>query len=97
MKKDYKERLNAFYKEMFELGREAEGIITAFVREHGGNYEIDTETDDPVWVDNTDYAERLATDANGNIEVHTSGGNMHLLHNMPPYDVLDLANFLNNK
>lgn len=96
MNKEYSERLAAFYEEMHALGAQAKQITTEFVKRHGGRYEIDTERTGEAWLNDRECATGLETECDGCIFVLTSGEEAYNLEDLAPYEIMDLANMLNN-
>lgn len=96
MNKEYSERLAAFYEEMHALGAQAKQIITEFVKSHGGRFEIETERTGEAWLNDREYATGLETEGDGCIFVLTSGEEAYNLEDLMPYEIMDLANTLNN-
>lgn len=78
------------------MGGRARRIITDFVKRHGGSYVLDTENEDLAWVGEDIYATALKVDSDGLVLVSNSGHNSEYLSRMDDYNVLDLANVLNN-
>lgn len=87
---------NELYKQLNAMGDRSRKIITDFVKSHGGEYTINIDEDDHVWVGEEVYAVALETDDNGNVLVLNSAQCSENLHNMGDYDILDLARHLNN-
>lgn len=96
MDKNFTKDINELYKQLREMGDRARKIITAFVKAHGGNYTIDTDSEDLAWVGEETYATALKTDGNGNVLVFNSAEYSEYLQDMDDYNLLDLANYLNN-
>lgn len=96
MDKTFNKDCNELFKQLKEIGDRARKITTDFVKSHGGEYTIDTDEDDPVWVGGEIYATALRSDSNGNVLVSNSGDYSEYLHDMANEDILELAMYLNN-
>lgn len=91
MDKDFVKDVHKFYAQVFPLRDRARRIIREFVEDNNGAYEFDTDNEDVVWVDEECYATKIIKDNNDNILVFNSNGYSEYLHDMSPYDILDLA------
>lgn len=97
MDKTFNNDCNELFKQLWALGDRAREIITDFVKSHGGEYTINIDEDDYIWVGDDTYATALKTDSNGNVLVFNSGQYSEYIHEMEDCNILDLANFLNDK
>lgn len=96
MDKTFQQDTENLYKQLFKLGDRARAIISNFVRTHGGNYAIDTEFSDPVWLNEEVHVTELIQDSKGKTLVVTSGFYSIDLYEINDYNLLDLANYLND-
>ncbi len=97
MDKTFNNDCKELFKQLRALGDRAREIITDFVKSHGGEYTINIDEDDHIWVGEEAYATALKNDSNGNVLVFNSAQYSEYLHDMEDCNILDLANFLNDK
>lgn len=96
MDKTFSKDCGELYRQLSDLGDRARNIITEFAQKHGGNYTFDIEDDDHAWIGEETYATALKVDGNGNILVFNSCQCSEYLHDMNDFDILDLANYIND-
>lgn len=96
MDKTFNNDCKEFFKQLRAMGDRAREIITDFVKSHGGEYTINIDEDDHIWVGDEVYATALRSDRNDNVLVFNSGCYSEYLHEMADENILDLAMSLNN-
>lgn len=92
---NFTKKVMNLYAQLREAGGEARRIIMDFAEAHGGEYTINIDEDDHVWVGEGIYAKRISME-NGNILIHNSGEYSEYLHDMDDYNILELAVYLSN-